>query len=87
MTSYREEEVALLQALVNSDIPDTHFKPAKRFGVLVVHGPNELGVWSYRDGQFQFRSLANWEPTHFAPSIAAAVGETVKIIGQHPKGS
>ena len=82
MTSYQEQEEALLEALLQSAMPGVHFKPAERFGVLVIHRSKELGIWSYRNGQFQFRSLANWEPTHFAASIVAAVNETFDIIGE-----
>ena len=81
MTTHQKQEKALLEALTRSTMPDLHFEMAPRFGVLITHNSKDVGIWSHRNGQFQFRSFADWEPTHFAISIDAAIHETIEIVG------
>jgi hypothetical protein len=50
------------------------------YGVLIHARDNAVGVWSYFDGMYRFRTLASWEPFCQAESIEDAVAMTLVLV-------
>lgn len=76
MPDQRTEEHALLAAL--NACPElarqgTDAALADDFGVLLLRGGVAIGLWSYVDGRFRYRTLANWDAVHDVSTVAATV--------------
>lgn len=49
------------------------------FGALVFLGAVTLGIWSYFDGAYRFRTLANWNPLVYANSLEDIISATRNV--------
>lgn len=53
--------------------------PGDRFGILVLHCGQQVGIWSCVGGTLQFRALANWMPIHVGCDIPRALSLTIEM--------
>jgi hypothetical protein len=62
MTTERDQEIALCNALRRARKSFIRAVLAQPYGVLIIRNDLPSGLWSYYKGQFQYRKLANHDP-------------------------
>ena len=65
MPDFSEEDANLLRAVeVCEQLPGLGITAARAqpYGVAVYQRDNVVGIWSFYQGRYLYRSLASWEP-------------------------
>lgn len=76
----------LLEALRDAGLAGLTFERSTPFGVLVRRHGVALEVWSAHQGQFLYRSLANWSPVETALSMPDVIDATTRLCHRDRRG-
>lgn len=82
MSSSRSYERALCAALRAAALQDVWADTVEPFGVIVYRRSSPIGMWSFVQDRFQYRSIANYEPKEFASSFEEAVDVMQRILDE-----